>query len=78
MGLVYIYTVTGYGIECTKDFEMLPNAGYDMPSREDGMTGYYEPASPNLLHPNTTAKTIMTKTRARMTSKQHAFPLAFF
>ena len=30
------------------------------------------------LHPSTTASTIMTSTIARMTSKQHAFPLAFF
>ena len=29
-------------------------------------------------HPSTTASTIMTSTIARITSKQHAFPLAFF
>ncbi len=60
-------------IGCTSLLAILQNAKRTV-GRGDDMMGNTHPS----LHPNTTARTIITRTTARITSKQHAFPLAAF
>ena len=75
--VVYIalHNVTG----CTKCGR--PHACLKCSGTPDGpgKTGRWDNDGRHLpFHPNTTARTMMTKTTARITSKQHAFPLALF